>query len=51
MNIIDVTTRERGTTILISSSRVDSMSPAAANAVSLDVKVPWAVPVFDEPVH
>ncbi len=35
MNIIYETTKERGTTILIPSSMVDSMNPAAAVAVSL----------------
>jgi len=35
MNIIYETTKERGTTILIPSSMVDSMNPATAVAVSL----------------
>jgi regulator of protease activity HflC (stomatin/prohibitin superfamily) len=35
MNIIYETTKERGTTILIPSSMVDSMNPAATVAVSL----------------
>jgi len=35
MNIIYETTKERGTTILIPSSMVDSMNPAAALAVTL----------------
>jgi regulator of protease activity HflC (stomatin/prohibitin superfamily) len=38
MNIIYETTKERGTTILIPSSMVDSMNPAAAVAVSLATK-------------
>ena len=35
MNIIYETTKERGTTILIPSSMVDAMNPAATLAVSL----------------
>jgi regulator of protease activity HflC (stomatin/prohibitin superfamily) len=38
MNIIYETTKERGTTILIPSSMVDSMNPAAAVAISLGTK-------------
>jgi len=35
MNIIYETTKERGTTILIPSSMVDAMNPAATVAVAL----------------
>ena len=35
MNIIYETTKERGTTILMPSSMVDAMNPAAIVAVSL----------------
>ena len=38
MNIIYETTKERGTTILIPSSMVDSMNPAAAVAIALGAK-------------
>ncbi|MCJ0762135.1 slipin family protein [Variovorax terrae] len=49
MNIIYETTKERGTTILIPSSMVDSMNPAAAVAVALTTGgTAHAVP---EPVH
>jgi hypothetical protein len=37
MNIIYETTKERGTTILIPSSMVDSMNPAMATATALAV--------------
>jgi regulator of protease activity HflC (stomatin/prohibitin superfamily) len=51
MNIIYETTKERGTTILIPSSMVDSMNPAAAIAVSLATKAGGAQAVIEEPVH
>ncbi len=51
MNIIYETTKERGTTILIPSSMVDSMNPAAAIAVSLAGKAALAPPVIETPVH
>jgi regulator of protease activity HflC (stomatin/prohibitin superfamily) len=51
MNIIYETTKERGTTILIPSSMVDSMNPAAAVAVSLAARTGAAPTVLDEPVH
>jgi regulator of protease activity HflC (stomatin/prohibitin superfamily) len=38
MNIIYETTKERGTTILIPSSMVDSMNPSAAVAIALSAK-------------
>ncbi|WP_374438854.1 slipin family protein [Pseudomonas panipatensis] len=44
MNIIYETTKERGTTILIPSSMVDSMNPAAAVAVSLTTQRSSAPP-------
>jgi regulator of protease activity HflC (stomatin/prohibitin superfamily) len=51
MNIIYETTKERGTTILIPSSMVDSMNPAGAVAVSLATQAGNARPVIEEPVH
>ena len=51
MNIIYETTKERGTTILIPSSMVDSLNPAAAVAVSLATKTGSAQAVIEEPVH
>jgi regulator of protease activity HflC (stomatin/prohibitin superfamily) len=51
MNIIYETTKERGTTILIPSSMVDSMNPAAAVAISLAGKVEGPAPVVEDPVH
>jgi regulator of protease activity HflC (stomatin/prohibitin superfamily) len=51
MNIIYETTKERGTTILIPSSMVDSMNPAAAVAVSLAAKTGAAQAVLEKPVH
>jgi regulator of protease activity HflC (stomatin/prohibitin superfamily) len=51
MNIIYETTKERGTTILIPSSMVDSMNPASTVAVALAAK-PGADPiVVGEAVH
>jgi regulator of protease activity HflC (stomatin/prohibitin superfamily) len=51
MNIIYETTKERGTTILIPSSMVDSMNPAAAVAVSLAAKAAMPAVDAEEPVH
>jgi hypothetical protein len=51
MNIIYETTKERGTAILIPSSMVDSMNPAAAVAVSLAARTGAAPTALDEPVH
>ena len=51
MNIIYETTKERGTTILIPSSMVDSMNPAGAVAVSLAAKTGAAQAVIDNAVH
>lgn len=51
MNIIYETTKERGTTILIPSSMVDSMNPAAAVAVSLATQTGTAHVAGVEPVH
>jgi len=51
MNIIYETTKERGTTILIPSSMVDSMNPAAAVAVSLAANTGAAQTVLEKPVH
>ena len=51
MNIIYETTKERGTTILIPSSMVDSMNPVAAVAVSLAAKAGRPQAVIEEPVH
>ena len=52
MNIIYETTKERGTTILIPSSMVDSMNPPTAVALALTAKA-GAVPLgaVPEPVH
>jgi regulator of protease activity HflC (stomatin/prohibitin superfamily) len=46
MNIIYETTKERGTTILIPSSMVDSMNPAAAVALSMATRA-GATPPFE----
>jgi regulator of protease activity HflC (stomatin/prohibitin superfamily) len=51
MNIIYETTKERGITVLIPSSMVDSMNPAAAVAVSLAAKTGAAQAVLEKPVH
>ncbi|WP_050461069.1 slipin family protein [Herbaspirillum autotrophicum] len=51
MNIIYETTKERGTTILIPSSMVDSMNPAAAVAVSLATQTGAVHAAGVEPVH
>jgi len=51
MNIIYETTKERGTTILIPSSMVDSMNPAAAIAIALTGKPGGAQPAIEDPVH
>lgn len=51
MNIIYETTKERGTTILISSSMVDSMNPAAAVAVALAAQAAAAHGAAQQPVH
>ena len=52
MNIIYETTKERGTTILIPSSMVDSMNPAAAVAVSLTAQQAGASNgAVEKPVH
>ena len=51
MNIIYETTKERGTTILMPSSMVDSMNPGAAVAVALAVKPGAVQAVIDTPVH
>jgi regulator of protease activity HflC (stomatin/prohibitin superfamily) len=51
MNIIYETTKERGTTILIPSSMVDSMNPATAVAISLAGKSDGAQAVVEDPVH
>ena len=45
MNIIYETTKERGTTILIPSSMVDSMNPAAAVALSMATRTSAMPPV------
>jgi regulator of protease activity HflC (stomatin/prohibitin superfamily) len=50
MNIIYETTKERGTTILIPSSMVDSMNPASTVAVALAAK-PGAASLVGDPVH
>jgi regulator of protease activity HflC (stomatin/prohibitin superfamily) len=50
MNIIYETIKEHGTTILIPSSMVDSMNPAAV-AVSLAAKTGAAQTVLEKPVH
>ena len=51
MNIIYETTKERGTTILIPSSMVDSMNPAAAVSLSLVGKTGAVEAVIEKPVH
>jgi regulator of protease activity HflC (stomatin/prohibitin superfamily) len=51
MNIIYETTKERGTTILIPSSMVDSMNPAAAIAISLAGKAGGPQAAVEDPVH
>jgi regulator of protease activity HflC (stomatin/prohibitin superfamily) len=51
MNIIYETTKERGTTILIPSSMVDSMNPAAAVAVSLAAQAGAGNAVAGTPVR
>lgn len=51
MNIIYETTKERGTTILMPSSMVDSMNPGAAVAVALAGKPGAVQAVIDTPVH
>jgi regulator of protease activity HflC (stomatin/prohibitin superfamily) len=51
MNIIYETTKERGTTILIPSSMVDSMNPAATLAVAMATKAPLPAVASEEPVH
>ena len=51
MNIIYETTKERGTTILMPSSMVDSMNPGAAVAVALAGKPSAVQAVIDTPVH
>jgi regulator of protease activity HflC (stomatin/prohibitin superfamily) len=51
MNIIYETTKERGTTILIPSSMVDSMNPAAAVAVSLAAQAGGANASADKAVR
>jgi regulator of protease activity HflC (stomatin/prohibitin superfamily) len=50
MNIIYETTKERGTTILMPSSMVDSMNPAAV-AVALAAPEGAARAVIDKPIH
>jgi len=50
MNIIYETTKERGTTILIPSSMVDSMNPSTALAVSLVSQAVGHAPAA-EPIH
>src|SRR6185369_12348053 len=50
MNIIYETTKERGTTILMSSSMVDSMNPSAL-AVALAAKPGAVQAAVDVPVH
>jgi hypothetical protein len=51
MNIIYETTKERGATILIPSSMVDSMNPASAVAVALAAKPGAATAAAADPVH
>jgi len=51
MNIIYETTKERGTTILIPSSMVDSMNPAASIAISLAGKAASPAVAAEDPVH
>lgn len=53
MNIIYETTKERGTTILIPSSMVDSMNPAFATAMALAAKGSPAASVapLPDPMH
>ena len=51
MNIIYETTKERGTTILIPTSMVNSMNPASALAVTLAGKAGDAQAAIMEPVH
>jgi regulator of protease activity HflC (stomatin/prohibitin superfamily) len=50
MNIIYETTKERGTTILIPSSMVDSMNPPSAMAVALSAKAIADAAGADHPV-
>ena len=50
MNIIYETTKERGTTILIPSSMVESMNPVSATALALAAKGA-VVPAGVDPVH
>jgi regulator of protease activity HflC (stomatin/prohibitin superfamily) len=50
MNIIYETTKERGTTILIPSSMVESMNPASATAIALAGKAAM-VPAAVDAVH
>jgi hypothetical protein len=47
MNIIYETTKERGTTILIPSSMVDSMNPAAVTALALNSSHAIGTPLGD----
>jgi regulator of protease activity HflC (stomatin/prohibitin superfamily) len=51
MNIIYETTKERGATILMPSSMVDSMNPAIAAAVAQTAKPGAAQAVVENPVH
>jgi hypothetical protein len=44
MNIIYETTKERGATILIPSSMVDSLNPSSAVALALAAKAPGDAP-------
>ena len=51
MNIIYETTKERGTTILIPSSMVESMNPPSATAIALAAKTLAAGTAVVDPVH
>jgi hypothetical protein len=45
MNIIYETTKERGTTILIPTSMVDSLNPASALVLAGPLSIGWPLPV------
>jgi regulator of protease activity HflC (stomatin/prohibitin superfamily) len=51
MNIIYETTKERGTTVLIPSSMIDSMNPATAIALATAPAQAGRAVVVSEPVH